>query len=226
MKNHVLLAVGMLFFGTLAVAGPLGYSLTGKASYQTGCGPLATVNLSEGTCGSPATAFVVLTNTGTSAFTGSAYLFGIAPAQTIVEEIAGTLAPGQSWGFGAGPRSSAQGGFNKIPGQPDFGLMFFLTGTLDGESFGASVSDSGLHSGVFRTNPFGVLLDNYIMQGGDPLGRDTGNAFATTQAPATFVWQASASDVTLIASTPEPGTLTLLGLALAGLAAVRRRFPV
>ncbi len=226
MINRALLAAGILFFETLAVAGPLGYSLTGKVSYETGCGPLATVNMSEGPCGSPATGFVVITNTGASSFTGSAYLFGIAPGQSIVEEIAGTLAPGQSWGFGMGPATSAQGGFNKVPGEPDFGLMFFLTGAMDGESFGASVSDSGLHSGVFRTNPFGVVLDNYILQGGDPFGRNSGAAFATTQATATFVWQAPPSEDILNASTPEPGTLTLIGLALAGLVAVRRRFQI
>jgi hypothetical protein len=86
-------------------------------------------------------------------------------------------------------------------------------GNINGtEAVSLSVFDKDIHSGVPRTNPFGVTLDNYILQGGDLFGRDTGDGYETTQAPGTFTFFEAAS------STPEPASLTLLGLGIAGMA--------
>src|SRR5207237_1998446 len=49
-----------------------------------------------------------------------------------------------------------------------------------------SIFDKDIHSGSPRTNPYGMTLDNFILQGGDSFGRDTGDGYETTQAPGPF----------------------------------------
>src|SRR5207237_10754762 len=49
-----------------------------------------------------------------------------------------------------------------------------------------SIFDRDIHSGSPPTNPYGVTLDNFILQGGDSFGRDTGDGYETTQAPGPF----------------------------------------
>jgi hypothetical protein len=70
------------------------------------------------------------------------------------------------------------------------GAQFFMTGAValggDSEAVDLSIFDKDIHSGVPRTNPYAVLLDNYILQGGDPYGRDTGDGYEVTQAPGPF----------------------------------------
>src|SRR4029078_7005341 len=57
---------------------------------------------------------------------------------------------------------------------------------IDNEPVNLSVSDMDVHSGAFRVNPFGVNLDNYVFQGVDNIGRDTGDDFEVSQAPGHF----------------------------------------
>ena len=187
------------------------YSLTGTATYDWNCGP----GIDIGQCGGPDTGFLSIKNTGSSAFVGTASLTGVAPGQTINLSITGTLAAGATWTFGAGPESSNVGGFNKTAGA-DNGLLFSMSGTLDGGSFSNSIFDKDIHSGVFQTNPYGVSLDNYVLQGGDPYGRDTGDGFELSQAHGHFVWASAVPE-------PETYALLLAGLALVGGVARRRR---
>jgi hypothetical protein len=207
--------LGVAMVGS-AQAGPLGYSLTGTTHYTAGCGAgTATI----GSCGGPDTGWLEIRNTGASAFVGSATLSGVAPSQTINLSLSGVLNPGETWVFNAGPESSNQGGFNaQGAGLPDLGLLFDMNGSLDGGAFLASIYDSDIHSGVFATNPFGISLDNYVLQGGDPFGRDTGDGFEEAQAVGTFVWAARATG-----GVPEPGSLALLLGSLVACGAARRR---
>jgi PEP-CTERM motif len=76
-----------------------------------------------------------------------------------------------------------------------------------------SIDDRDIHSGVFQTNPFGVSLDNYILQGGDPFGRDTQDAYEVAQTPGPFQF----SEVV-----PEPASILLITIGIAGLAVGRR----
>ena len=185
-------------------------SLTGSTFYDFSC-----PTLNAGVCGSPDTGFLSITNTGSSAFVGTATLTGVAPSQTINLSFTGTLAAGATWTFGAGPESSNMGGFNKTAGD-DNGLLFAMNGTLGGGAFSKSIYDKDIHSGVSSTNPFGVTLDNYVLQGGDPIGRDTGDAFEVGQAHGQFVWTSAVPE-------PETYALMLAGLALVGGIARRRR---
>lgn len=206
-SSMVKLAAGALALA--AGAAQADYSLTGTAAYDFGCG---SGTVTTGICGGPDTGYLVLANTGSTSFSGSATLSGVAPAQTISLSISGTLAPGETWVFNAGPESSNVGGFNHDDPNPNLGLLFSLSGTAGSSAVSASIYDKDIHSGVVRTNPYGLPVDNYILQGGDPFGRDTGDDFEVTQARGSFV----------IASTvPEPASVALM-LAGLGVVAARR----
>jgi hypothetical protein len=128
------------------------------------------------------------------------------------------------------------------------GALVSFTGTLSG-----SIYDKDIHSGVFRdvnAPPSGlvgapVLSDSYVLQGGDPYGGDTGDAFEVTQADGLAVVSGmtirthydfgnppcAAQLGTCIAAAPDTGwvnfsntsgaswtgTLTLSGLAFGGI---------
>src|SRR5262249_10081769 len=119
--------------------------------------------------------------------------------------------------------SSNQGGYGGPTGSTQNGVTIFLNGTVslgsNSEAVSLSVFDKDVHSGSFRTNPFGVSLDNYVLQGGDPLRRDTGDACEDTQAPGHFTF----SEVGATAL-PEPTTIALFGgmTLVAGFCAWRR----
>jgi VPDSG-CTERM motif len=195
---------------TALTAGAASYDLQVTVGYAFGG------TSSSGTySGSPDTGFVTIANIGTSSFTGTFTLAGTANVGSSVNDTSGlfTLTTGNSWTLLAGPEGSNQGGFNGT-----LGLLLSIIGTFAGcGPIDFTVNDSNIHSGVFATNPFGVSLDNYILQGGDPLGRDTGDGFETSQAHAVF-------DVTCSTSVPDGGsTWMLLGSAVAGMVALRRK---
>jgi hypothetical protein len=51
-----------------------------------------------------------------------------------------------------------------------------------------AVYDSQIHSGTIQTSPCdsGLITDAYVLQGGSPTGCDNGDAYETSQTPATF----------------------------------------
>jgi hypothetical protein len=98
-----------------------------------------------------------------------------------------TLNPGDHVIIEIGQESSNEGGYNGATGTAQPGDELIINGLINGtEAVNLSVFDRDVHSGIFRTNPFGVSLDNYVLQGGDPVGRDTGDGFETTQTPGFF----------------------------------------
>lgn len=168
---------------------PVGYQFDGLAFYQFG----APTDLAGGPVGSPDTSYVRITNNGASTFTGAvgfnAVTGGIAPLD-FSNSFAVTLAPGNHHSYSFSNEGSNQGGFNGPTGTLQPGAQFFMKGTVtngsNSEIVNLTILDKDIHSGVFRVNPLGVSLDNYILQGGDPLGRDTGDAYETTQTPGPF----------------------------------------
>ena len=66
---------------------------------------------------------------------------------------------------------------------PTLGAEITFNGTLGGSiPVSGSVYDGNIHSGVFGVAN-GTSSDSYVLQGGDPYGGDTGDAYETGQAP-------------------------------------------
>lgn len=150
-----------------------------------------------GTAG-PDSGGVTITNNGTSTFVGTLGGQGtINTGGTLNATVTNyTLAPGQSVFFVMGNESSNVGGFNGTNG-----AQIVLNGVVTGpsgatQSLNLSVYDKDIHSGVFRTNPYGVNLDNYVLEGGDAT-RDTGDDYETTQANGHYTFAQYGQDLGL-----------------------------
>jgi PEP-CTERM motif-containing protein len=215
-KLAAVLALMVVWGVGAAQAAPLGYTLDVTAFYQFGGSPDA------GPSGSPDTSEVTFTNNGTTTFSGNLILDGTSPGQGHLNTtLAVTLTPGQSKTLSLSNEASNQGGWNKVTGQPDNGIQVELVGLINGsESVNLSVFDKDIHSGVPRSAN-GTLSDSYVLQGGDPFGGDTGDAFETTQANGHFEFFEAGGGTAV----PEPATLMLLGPGLVGISgfAWRRR---
>jgi hypothetical protein len=203
-----------------AQAAQLGYNLQVTTAY--GFSNPFPNEIGFGFSPSPDTSFFQVKNIGSTTFTGTI-------SDVAVSQFAGdfsgsvgglTLAPGQIVSFSTSPESSNVGGFNGPfnNGTPQPGIEIHLMGFINGtEAVNLSVNDSAIHSGVPRTNPFGVTLDNYVLQGGDPFGRDAGDSFEVTQANGVFTFFEPAGGVV-----PEPSSWLLLTLGVPALWAARR----
>jgi hypothetical protein len=163
-------------------------------------------NNQNGFQGSPDTGFFEVQNTGPSSFVGSVSVVAMSPGGDFgTPAVAVSLAPGAFVTFAVGPESSNVGGFNGVNGDgTNVGAILNVSGKLGSCDINVSYNDSQFHSGVFRTNPFGITLDNYVIQGGDPFGRDTVDPYETTQAPGI---------IKVECPTPEPSTFAIAGLS-------------
>ena len=63
----------------------------------------------------------------------------------------------------------------------ELGALFEFTGTGASAGISGSIFDKDIHSGSFRSAN-GTSSDSYVLQGGDPFGGDTGDAFEESQA--------------------------------------------
>jgi hypothetical protein len=177
---------------TAVAASPVGYQFDGLAFYQYG----DPTDLAPGLLvpfASPDTGFVRITNHGASTFTGTVgfnAVTGHPGPLDFSNSFAVVLGPGDHHSYSFNGDSSDQGGWNAPQGTVQPGAQFFMKGTVsngsNSEIVNLTILDQDIHSRAFRTNPQGVLLDNYILQGGDPLGRDTGDVYETTQSPGPF----------------------------------------
>jgi hypothetical protein len=216
------LALCALGLAGVARASTVGYTLDVTTEYLT-ANPAGTTFLGGGGA-SPDTGYFVITNNGTTTFSG--IISDIAVSLLHDDSFTSgslTLAPGQSVSVAIGAESSNGGGYNGPFGSPQPGVQINIVGQMDGtEAVNLSVLDSNIHSGVFRINPFGETLDNYVLQGGDSTGRDTGDGYEETQAFGHFeFFEASPA----VQGVPLPasawGGLLLLGVV--GLNALRAR---
>lgn len=225
MRTKLLLAAFAGMGLTTGVAqAQVGYTLDVTTHYQNGAPAAGTLN---GVTGGPDTGFFEITNNGSSTFTGT--ISDIAKAANGSDDsfisAALTLAPGASdWvgiGHAGSGESSNQGGYNGPTGTVQPGVIIDLIGTISQgiktEPISLSVDDKDIHSGIVRSAN-GHLSDSYVLQGGDPTGGDTGDAFELTQADGHFRFFEAPAGGT---ATPLPasawGGMALLG----GLAASR-----
>jgi len=179
-------APGHYTFAEAAPTGAVGYQFDLTASYQY-----------YGSDGEES-GFLTITNNGTSTFTGTVALYN---GTTAVASAPGTtLNPGDSVTLQAGEDSSDAGGFNLNPGAASNGLQISMAGTVTqgsaSESVNLSVFDKDIHSGSFQTNPSGVFLDNYVLEGGDPFGGNPGHVYETSQASGHYTFAEIAPDIT------------------------------
>jgi hypothetical protein len=202
----------------LAMAVP--YTIDITATYSFGA-PSGTFNFADAGGPSPETGFAIFLNSGPSTFVGTIGLSSVSGFGPIYSYSHGlTLTPGQSAVFAVNGDSGNVGGFNGPYLGSQNGVEMYLNGSFNG---GApvllSVFDKDVHSGVFQTNPYGVSLDNYVLQGGDPFGRDNGDVFKVAQANGHFQFSQAGSPV------PEPSTYSMLlaGLGVMWFMAHRRK---
>lgn len=172
----------------------------------------------SGWSASPDAGYVIVDNLGSSPFSGTLSLLAVPNFDVdFSHSWSGVILPGGSVRFEVGYESSNTGGFGGPFGSPETGPGFTVTGLLGASPVSDTRFDVDVHSGVFRTNPFGEVLDNFILQGGSGFGFDTGDDFEVTQATATY-------HLTGDHPVPEVQTYaTAFGAALIGLRAIRRR---
>lgn len=98
------------------------------------------------------------------------------------------------------------------------GVEITLDGTMSNgplaETVALLVADADIHSGVPRTDGFGLTSDSFVLQGGDPWGFQNDDAFALSQADGIY---------TFTQPVPEPGSAPILATALTIAALGRRR---
>jgi hypothetical protein len=182
------------------------YLFDGLALYQYG---VPSDLVTGAPIGNPETGYVTITNHGTSSFAGTAG-FNAVDCSGVNHSSAYpvTLIPGAHVSVSIDSESSNDGGFNgpcfnqTNPVQQNGG-QFEIKGTItlgpNSQMVDLSIYDKDIHSGLPSTNPFGVTLDNFILQGGDAYGRDAADSYEVSQTPGVFQLPAASSSPDLIA---------------------------
>jgi len=200
-----------------ATAAPVGYALTIATAYAT-ADPFP--NLIDNVFVEPTTGYFEVRNTGSTVYTGtvdtiavSAFAGDLSFGSQVV-----TLTPGQAVSVAIPDNAANVGGFNGPAYYARSGIQILLDGVVsdgtDRENVALAVADADIHSGVFRTDRYGLTSDSFVLQGGDPWGFDSGGVFGLSQAYGSY---------TFVQNVPEPAPWLLLGLPLLGVLAVRRR---
>ena len=202
---------------SVAIAAPVGYALAITTAYALG-DPFP--NRIDNAFTEPDTGYLQIANTGNTTFIGSVGTDAVSAfAGDLSFSASGiVLAPGDSISIAIPFDASNVGGFNGPAYQARPGILIWMRGFVAAgaltEAISLAVADADIHSGIVRLDPLGLLTDSFVLQGGDPWGFDTGDAFEGSQAQGIFVFQQAA---------PEPAGLALFGLPLAALIARRRR---
>jgi hypothetical protein len=210
-KNLMAAAAGAALIAG-AGAAHAAFKLDITTHYQFGC-PAD----NHGPCGAPDTSFVTFTDSGSSAFSGTLGVDAVSGFGVDFSTSFGgvTLNPGDHFTMSFSNEASNQGGYGGAFGTTQTGATIFANGMFGGSGVNLSVNDADVHSGVPQVNPFGVTVDSYVLQGGDPLGRDTGDGFEVAQADGHFTFQSG--------GVPEPGAWAMMLVGFGALGAVIRR---
>src|SRR3989454_4450185 len=189
----------MVASGTMASADAVvPYQFDGLAFYQTGDPP---DKLPAAPSAGTDTGFIRITNSGPSTFVGViGFIAEGGNGINYSHSYPITLNPGDHASISINSESSNQGGYNGFSGA-EFIMSGMVSLGADSQAVFLPIFDRDIHSGSPRINPFGVTLDNFILAGGDPFGRDTGDAYEVTQVPGPFQFaQAGPSEQPITAS--------------------------
>jgi hypothetical protein len=216
----------LVIWPAFARASSVSYSLTVTTAYATS-DPFA--NRLDQAWTAFDTGYFQISNTGSSVFTGS---IGTVAVSAFAGDLSFNsdsivLSPGGSVSFAIPDDASDVGGFN---GPAYFfrpGVEISLNGTITeggaSQSVSLLIADADIHSGVPRTDPYGLTSDSFVLQGGDPWGFDTGDDFELSQANGVYVFAQTMADVDASQSVPEPNALIVLASSLPFWAAYRVR---
>ena len=216
MRHWIVYFLTFVFLhGTEGHALQVGYSFAITTTYASGDPFPARIdqNFIE-----PDTGFFQVENTGETTFTG---LIGTIAISSFAGDLSWSsptlaLAPGESASVAIPDDSSAVGGFNGPYYFYRPGVEITLNGTVSdatgSETVDLLIADRDIHSGIPRTDPFGLTSDSFVLQGGDPWGFNNGDAYAVAQADGV---------ATLSQAVNEPAPAVLLTLPVACLASTR-----
>jgi hypothetical protein len=199
-----------------AQAAVIGYSITVTTAYSSG-DPFP--NRIDNSFTEPQTGYFQIENTGDTTFTGVVGTIAVSSFAGDLSFTSGSiiLAPSASVSVAIPDNSDDVGGFNGPYYYYRPGVEITLDGTMsDGplaETVALLAADADIHSGVPRTDGFGLTSDSFVLQGGDPWGFQNSDAFALSQADGVY---------TFIQSVPEPGPAPILAVAVTITAIYRR----
>jgi hypothetical protein len=205
-----------LFAPVYAQAAANGYSITVTTAYGAG-DPFP--NRIDNAFTEPQTGYFQVENTGDATFSGVVGTIAVSSFAGDLSFTSGSiiLSPGASVSVAIPDNSNDVGGFNGPYYYYRPGVEITLDGTMSNgplaETVALLVADADIHSGVPRTDGFGLTSDSFVLQGGDPWGFQNDDAFALSQADGVYAFTQSV---------PEPGSASILAAALT-IAAVRRR---
>ena len=215
------LVVAIVLYPVYTRAAPVGYSLRVTTAYAAG-DPFP--NRIDDSFIEPDTGFFRIDNTGLSTFSG---VIGTVAVSSFAGDLSFTsaplvLGPGGSVSVAIPDNSEDVGGFNGPYYFYRPGVEITLNGTItDGsltEAVALLVADRDIHSGVSRTDAFGLTSDSFVLQGGNPWGFQNPDAFALSQAYGVY---------SFTQSVPEPGSGSILAagtmLVMFGCSGLRRR---
>lgn len=204
--NVMIFGIGIVL-STPALALQVGYQLTVTTAYANG-DPFKTridTNFNE-----PNDGFFQVADTGNTTFTGT---IGTIAVSSFAGDLSWssavlTLGPGQAVSVAIPNDAKEVGGFNGPYYEYRPGIEIALAGIISDltgqENVNLLVVDRDIHSGAPRTDPFGLVSDSFVLQGGDPWGFNSGDAFALSQAFGVY---------SFTQPVPEPPVPALAGLA-------------
>jgi hypothetical protein len=189
-------------------ATPIGYEIQVTTAYAAG-NPFG--NRIDKAYVEPTTGYFQIANIGETTFAGTVGTIAVSSfaGDLSFNSAPLVLRPGQSISVAIPNDAANVGGFNGPFYFYRPGVEITLNGTISdsllSETVSLLVADRDIHSGVPRTDEYGLTSDSFVLQGGDPWGFQTAKAFALSQSNGAYIFAESV---------PEPASLSVLAIGM------------